>query len=92
ILVLAQDLNNLPVLHIVRLQLQWTKLRAEKARQDDAFADLSNMLGNLKDMALDMGTEIDRQNKSLDTFSDDVDELNFRVKGANQRGRRLLGK
>ncbi|XP_044982464.1 SNAP25 homologous protein SNAP33-like [Hordeum vulgare subsp. vulgare] len=68
------------------------KVKAEKARQDDAFADLSNILGGLKDMALDMGTEIDRQNKSLDTFSDDVDELNFRVKGANQRGRRLLGK
>jgi hypothetical protein len=33
-----------------------------------------------------------RQNKALDTYSEDVDELNFRVKGANQRGRRLLGK
>ncbi|GJN08669.1 hypothetical protein PR202_ga26618 [Eleusine coracana subsp. coracana] len=65
---------------------------AEKAKQDDALSDLSNMLGQLKGMALDMGTEIERQNKALDTFSDDVDELNFRVKGANQRGRRLLGK
>uniref|UniRef100_A0ACD5XHW9 Uncharacterized protein n=1 Tax=Avena sativa TaxID=4498 RepID=A0ACD5XHW9_AVESA len=68
------------------------KVEAEKAKQDDAFADLSNILGSMKDMALDMGTEIDRQNKSLDAFNDDVDELNFRVKGANQRGRRLLGK
>jgi hypothetical protein len=33
-----------------------------------------------------------RQNKALVPFSDDVDELNFRLKGANQRGRRLLGK
>ncbi|CAM0871980.1 unnamed protein product [Alopecurus aequalis] len=68
------------------------KVEAEKTKQDDVFADLSNILGSMKDMALDMGTEIDRQNKSLDTFNDDVDELNFRVKGANQRGRRLLGK
>ncbi|XP_062210330.1 SNAP25 homologous protein SNAP33-like [Phragmites australis] len=68
------------------------KVQAEKAKQDDALSDLSNMLGQLKDMALDMGTEIGRQNKALDTFGDDVDELNFRVKGANQRGRRLLGK
>ncbi|KAK3148003.1 hypothetical protein QOZ80_3BG0289410 [Eleusine coracana subsp. coracana] len=68
------------------------KIQVEKAKQDDALSDLSNMLGQLKGMALDMGTEIERQNKALDTFSDDVDELNFRVKGANQRGRRLLGK
>ncbi|XP_047085377.1 SNAP25 homologous protein SNAP33-like [Lolium rigidum] len=68
------------------------KVEDEKAKQDDAFADLTNILGSMKDMALDMGTEIDRQNKSLDAFNDDVEELNFRVKGANQRGRRLLGK
>jgi synaptosomal-associated protein 25 len=68
------------------------KVQVEIAKQDDALSDLSNMLGELKGMALDMGTEIERQNKSLDAFGDDVDELNFRVKGANQRGRRLLGK
>ncbi|KAL5218509.1 hypothetical protein ABZP36_019193 [Zizania latifolia] len=68
------------------------KFQAEKTKQDDALSDLSDMLGELKGMALDMGTEIERQNKSLDAFGDDVDELNFRVKGANQRGRRLLGK
>lgn len=33
-----------------------------------------------------------RQNKALDHFSDDVDELNNRVKGANQRTRKLLNK
>jgi synaptosomal-associated protein 25 len=34
-----------------------------------------------------------RQNKALVPFGDDVDELNFiRLKGANQRGRWLLGK
>jgi len=33
-----------------------------------------------------------RHNKALNHLYDDVDELNFRVKGANQRGRRLLGK
>lgn len=32
-----------------------------------------------------------RQNKSIDHLSDDVDELNSRMKGANQRTRRLLG-
>lgn len=99
-------------------------LQVENAKQDDAFSDLSNILGELKGMALDMGSEIDRfvfslchsecmymymyhqqlilmlamlsmkfrQNKALDPLQDDVEELNFRVKGVNQRTRRLLGK
>uniref|UniRef100_A0A7N0T619 t-SNARE coiled-coil homology domain-containing protein n=1 Tax=Kalanchoe fedtschenkoi TaxID=63787 RepID=A0A7N0T619_KALFE len=68
------------------------KVQLEKDRQDDALSDLSNILGDLKDMALEMGSEIERQNRAIDHFSSDVDELNFRVKGANQRTRRLLGK
>ncbi|KAK4362278.1 hypothetical protein RND71_017519 [Anisodus tanguticus] len=68
------------------------KVEVEHAKQDDALSDLSNLLGELKHMAIDMGSEIERQNKSLDHLQDDVDELNFRVKGANRRGRRLLGK
>ncbi|XAR49999.1 hypothetical protein NMG60_11004197 [Bertholletia excelsa] len=70
----------------------YQKVEVEKAKQDDALSDLSNLLAELKDMAVDMGSEIDRQNKALDPFMDDVDELNSRVKGASQRGRRLLGK
>lgn len=68
------------------------KVEQEKNKQDDAFSDLSNILGDLKSMAVDMGSEIDRQNKALDHFSDDVDELNARVKGANQHARHLLNK
>ncbi|KAJ3702799.1 hypothetical protein LUZ61_006504 [Rhynchospora tenuis] len=68
------------------------KVQIEKAKQDDKIDDLSDMLGQLKNIALDMGTEVDRQNKALDNMHDDVDELNYRVKGANQRGRKLLGK
>ncbi|KAL3637890.1 SNAP25 protein snap33 [Castilleja foliolosa] len=68
------------------------KVEIEKVKQDDALSDLSNLLGELKGMAIDMGSEIDRQNKSLDHVQVDVDELNFRLKGANQRTRRLLGK
>jgi synaptosomal-associated protein 25 len=39
-----------------------------------------------------MVLNIFRQNKALDNMHDDVEELNNRVKGANQRGRKLLGK
>jgi synaptosomal-associated protein 25 len=68
------------------------KVEVEKAKQDDALSDLSNILGELKDMAIDMGSEIERHSKALDHLDDDVGELNFRVKGVNERGRRLLGK
>lgn len=32
----------------------------EKQKQDDAISDLSDILGDLKGMAVDMGTELDR--------------------------------
>ncbi|KAK6931318.1 hypothetical protein RJ641_003111 [Dillenia turbinata] len=68
------------------------KIELEKSKQDDALSDLSNILGDLKGMAVEMGTELERQNKALDHLSDDIDELNSRMKGANQRARRLVGK
>ncbi|XP_027121580.2 SNAP25 homologous protein SNAP33 [Coffea arabica] len=68
------------------------KVEVEKVKQDDALSDLSNILGELKEMAVDMGSELERQNKGLEHLETDVEELNFRVKGAAQRGRRLLGK
>lgn len=94
-------------------------MQQEKAKQDDGLSDLSDILGDLKSMAVDMGSEIDksdntntyfhtvmlmfdeyllllggncRQNKALDHLGDDVDELNSRVQGANQRARHLLSK
>lgn len=37
----------------------------EKTKQDDALSDLSNILGELKEMAVDMGSEIERLEISL---------------------------
>uniref|UniRef100_A0A803L7V2 t-SNARE coiled-coil homology domain-containing protein n=1 Tax=Chenopodium quinoa TaxID=63459 RepID=A0A803L7V2_CHEQI len=68
------------------------KVELEKEKQDDALSDLSNILGDLKGMAADMGSEHDKQNKALDHLDSDMDELNSRVKGANQRTRHLLNK
>ncbi|KAI9117295.1 hypothetical protein K1719_011461 [Acacia pycnantha] len=68
------------------------KVEVEKGKQDDALSNISDILGDLKEMAIDMGSEIERQTKALDYMDNDVDELDYRVKGANQRGRRLLGK
>ncbi|KAK4490480.1 hypothetical protein RD792_001157 [Penstemon davidsonii] len=68
------------------------RVEMEKAKQDDGLSDLSDILGDLKGMAIDMGSELNRQNQALDHLQDDVDELNSRVKGANQRARHLVGK
>ncbi|CAF2050906.1 hypothetical protein BRARA_I05030 [Brassica rapa] len=68
------------------------KVEQEKAKQDDGLSDLSDILGDLKGMALDMGSELDKQNKALDHLDGDIDELNNRVQGANQRARHLLSK
>ncbi|KAL9674322.1 hypothetical protein QQ045_030594 [Rhodiola kirilowii] len=43
-------------------------------------------------MALDMGNELERQNKALDPMEKDIDEINDRVNQANRRTGRLLGK
>jgi len=64
----------------------------EKANQDDALSDLSDILTELKGMAIDMGSEIERQTKSMGDAEKDYDELNFRVKGANTRACHLLGR
>lgn len=98
-------------------------------KQDDALSDMSDILVQLKEMAVDMGSEMDRfvsilylpeklgsflqeknkrtrcileiemsccayyrQNVALDHASVDVEVLGDRVKDANRRGRRLLGK
>ncbi|KQJ94564.1 SNAP25 homologous protein SNAP33 [Brachypodium distachyon] len=68
------------------------KVEVEKAKQDDALSDLSDILSDLKGMAIDMGSEIDRQTKDLGHAEKDFDELNFRMKGASARTRRLLGR
>ncbi|XP_022735662.1 putative SNAP25 homologous protein SNAP30 [Durio zibethinus] len=49
------------------------KVELEKAKQDDALSDLSNILGDLNCMAAEMGSELERQNKALDHLQDDVD-------------------
>ena len=35
-------------------------IQAQKEMQDDALSDLSDILGDLKSMAVDMGSELDR--------------------------------
>ncbi|XP_051146181.1 putative SNAP25 homologous protein SNAP30 [Andrographis paniculata] len=65
------------------------KVELEKSKQDDALDDLGDILGDLRGMAVEMGTELDRQNQALDDLHGDIDELNSRVKGATRRAQQL---
>lgn len=44
----------------ISLLIVITTFQFEKAKQDDALDDLSDLLGELKNMAVDMGSEIGR--------------------------------
>ncbi|XP_020579802.1 putative SNAP25 homologous protein SNAP30 [Phalaenopsis equestris] len=68
------------------------RVEMEKMKQDDALSNLSDLLSELKAMAIGIGSEVERQNKALDHMQDDVEELNVRVRGANLRARYLLGR
>lgn len=44
-------------------------MQQEKAKQDDGLSDLSDILGDLKSMAVDMGSEIDKSDNTKYVFS-----------------------
>lgn len=43
-------------------------MQQEKAKQDDGLSDLSDILGDLKSMAVDMGSELDKSDKHIYTY------------------------
>jgi len=43
-------------------------MQQEKAKQDDGLSDLSDILGDLKSMAVDMGSEIDKSDNTNTYF------------------------
>ncbi|CAI5968577.1 unnamed protein product [Closterium sp. NIES-65] len=68
------------------------KIEMERKFQDEVLDDVSDGLDALKNMAMTMGSEMDKQDKALDHVSDDVTEINSRVKQSNKRAAKLLGK
>lgn len=66
---------------------------ADDAREDEMEENMQvvdKILGNLKNMALDMGTEIDSQNKVLDRLTYKTEEVDQRIERADQRIRKKL--
>ncbi|XP_066487158.1 synaptosomal-associated protein 23 [Tiliqua scincoides] len=63
------------------------------AREDEMEENLTqvgNILGNLKHMALDMGNEIDSQNKQIDRINEKADTNKERIDQANLKAKKLI--
>ncbi|XP_061415044.1 synaptosomal-associated protein 25 isoform X2 [Lethenteron reissneri] len=64
------------------------------ARENDMEENLeqvSGMIGNLRHMAMDMGNEIDTQNRQLGRIMEKADSNKARIDDANQRATKILG-
>ncbi|XP_052009703.1 synaptosomal-associated protein 23-like [Xyrauchen texanus] len=63
------------------------------AREDEMEENLDqvgSIIGNLKNLAMDMGNEIDKQNKTIDHINDKADMNKARIDEANRRANKLL--
>nr|XP_020025816.1 synaptosomal-associated protein 23 isoform X1 [Castor canadensis] len=63
------------------------------AREDEMEENLTqvgSILGNLKNMALDMGNEIEAQNRQIDRITEKADTNKDRIDIANTRAKKLI--
>uniref|UniRef100_A0A674GJB2 Synaptosomal-associated protein n=1 Tax=Taeniopygia guttata TaxID=59729 RepID=A0A674GJB2_TAEGU len=63
---------------------------AREDEMDENLTQVGNILGNLKNMALDMGNEIDAQNKQIDRINIKADTNRDRIEQANIRAKKLI--
>lgn len=63
---------------------------AREDEMEDNLGQVGNMLGNLRNMALDMGSEIVQQTSQLDRINDKTISNEVRIKDANVRASELL--
>ncbi|CAI5451080.1 unnamed protein product [Caenorhabditis angaria] len=63
---------------------------AREDEMDENIQQVSTMVGNLRNMAIDMSTEVSNQNRQLDRIHDKAQSNEVRVESANQRAKKLL--
>lgn len=63
---------------------------AREDEMDENLGQVNSMLGNLRNMALDMGSELENQNVQIDRINAKGDANNARMSGVNQRANNLL--
>lgn len=57
---------------------------------EENLSQVGNILGNLKSMALDMGNEIEAQNRQIDRITEKADTNKDCIEGANARAMKLI--
>jgi len=63
---------------------------AREDEMEDNMGQVSTMIGNLKNMAIDMGTEIEGQNSQIDRINNKAQSNEARISMANQRAAKLV--
>jgi len=57
---------------------------------EENMGQVSTMIGNLRNMAIDMGSEIESQNRQIDRINQKATSNESRISAANQRAQKLL--
>ncbi|OTF83760.1 synaptosomal-associated protein 25-like protein [Euroglyphus maynei] len=63
---------------------------AREDEMEENMGQVSTMIGNLRNMAIDMGSEISSQNSQLDRINQKAESNKNRIQGANERTQKLL--
>jgi len=63
---------------------------ARENEMEDNLQQVNTMIGNLRNMACDMGNEIGNQNNQIDRIKGKTDISQIRIEGANKRANKLL--
>lgn len=63
---------------------------AREDEMEDNMGQVNTMVGNLRNMAIDMGSEISNQNGQLDRINQKATSNDGRISAANQRATKLL--
>ncbi|KAL7739566.1 hypothetical protein ACLKA6_008689 [Drosophila palustris] len=63
---------------------------AREDEMEDNMGQVNTMVGNLRNMALDMGSELENQNRQVDRINRKGESNESRIAVANQRAHQLL--
>ncbi|XP_015181709.1 PREDICTED: synaptosomal-associated protein 25 isoform X5 [Polistes dominula] len=63
---------------------------ARENEMEDNMGQVSTMIGNLRNMAIDMGSELENQNRQIDRINRKGDSNQARIQVANERAHQLL--
>lgn len=63
---------------------------AREDEMEENITQVTTMIGNLRNMATDMGSEVRSQNNQLDRIASQASANEARIKEANQRAGKLL--